>query len=390
MLLLPNHTCDLTNEWQKQLLVLFEYFLRSSCTHVPTCASVPPPLQNLYVSKRIKVVEKGQHQLTLILFATLFFLRKLHLYFLYILSNIFGLSLFFTCSLAFSISMAEAKLRYAVVTGANKGIGFETVKELASNGVKVVLTARDEKKGHEAFERLKECGFSDLVIFHQLDVTESASISSLVEFVKTNFGKLDILVNNAGISGANLDEVEGSTFKWEELTQTNEMTEKCLTTNYYGAKKTTEAFLTLLQLSNSPRIVNVSSQAGLLKNISNEWAKGVLDDADNLTEERIDEVLKEFIKDFKEGSLATKGWPTFLSAYIVSKAAMNSYTRILAKKHQNMCINSVCPGFVKTDINKNTGILTVDQGAASVVKLALLPDGSPSGLFYIRQELSNF
>ncbi|KAG5008321.1 hypothetical protein JHK85_026863 [Glycine max] len=286
--------------------------------------------------------------------------------------------------------MAEAKLRYAVVTGANKGIGFETVKELASNGVKVVLTARDEKKGHEAFERLKECGFSDLVIFHQLDVTESASISSLVEFVKTNFGKLDILVNNAGISGANLDEVEGSTFKWEELTQTNEMTEKCLTTNYYGAKKTTEAFLTLLQLSNSPRIVNVSSQAGLLKNISNEWAKGVLDDADNLTEERIDEVLKEFIKDFKEGSLATKGWPTFLSAYIVSKAAMNSYTRILAKKHQNMCINSVCPGFVKTDINKNTGILTVDQGAASVVKLALLPDGSPSGLFYIRQELSNF
>ncbi|KAH1235106.1 (+)-neomenthol dehydrogenase [Glycine max] len=195
------------------------------------------------------------------------------------------------------------------------------------------------------------------------------------------------IVNNAGISGANLDEVEGSTFKWEELTQTNEMTEKCLTTNYYGAKKTTEAFLTLLQLSNSPRIVNVSSQAGLLKNISNEWAKGVLDDADNLTEERIDEVLKEFIKDFKEGSLATKGWPTFLSAYIVSKAAMNSYTRILAKKHQNMCINSVCPGFVKTDINKNTGILTVDQGAASVVKLALLPDGSPSGLFYIRQEL---
>jgi len=115
MLLLPNHTCDLTNEWQKQLLVLFEYFLRSSCTHVPTCASVPPPLQNLYVSKRIKVVEKGQHQLTLILFATLFFLRKLHLYFLYILSNIFGLSLFFTCSLAFSISMAEAKLRLVLL-----------------------------------------------------------------------------------------------------------------------------------------------------------------------------------------------------------------------------------------------------------------------------------
>ncbi|RDX65882.1 (+)-neomenthol dehydrogenase [Mucuna pruriens] len=90
--------------------------------------------------------------------------------------------------------MTDPKLRYAVVTGANKGIGFETVKELASNGVKVVLTARDEKRGHEAIERLKECGLSELVIFHQLDVTHSASIASLVHFVKTQFGRLDILV----------------------------------------------------------------------------------------------------------------------------------------------------------------------------------------------------
>ncbi|KAL9315043.1 hypothetical protein ACSQ67_016044 [Phaseolus vulgaris] len=287
--------------------------------------------------------------------------------------------------------MAEPKLRYAVVTGANKGIGFETVKQLASNGVKVVLTARDEIRGQEAIGRLKECGLSDLVTFHQLDVTHSASIDSLAEFVKTQFGKLDILVNNAGISGVGLNEVEeGSAFNWEKLTQTCGMVEECLTTNYYGAKKATEAFLPLLQLSKSPRIVNVSSQAGLLKNIANEWAKGVLNDADNLTEEKIDEVLKELIKDFKENSLDTKGWPTFLSAYVVSKAAMNSYTRILAKKHPNMYINSVCPGFVKTDINKNTGILSIEEGAASVVRLALLPDGSSSGLFYVRQELSNF
>ncbi|XP_027348878.1 (+)-neomenthol dehydrogenase-like [Abrus precatorius] len=288
--------------------------------------------------------------------------------------------------------MAEAKLRYGVVTGANKGIGLETVKELASNGVKVVLTARDEKRGHEAIERMKECGLSHLVIFHQLDVTDSASIASLVQFVKTHFGKLDILVNNAGISGVNPYEMVsvGSTINWKELTQTSEMVEKCLTTNYYGAKETTEAFLPLLQLSKSPRIVNVSSQAGLLKYISNEWAKGVFGDAENLTEERIDEVVKEFLKDFKEGSLENKGWPTFLSAYIVSKAAMNCYTRILAKKHSNMCINCVCPGFVKTDINRNTGILSVHQGAASVVKLALLPNGSLSGLFFSRQEQSNF
>ncbi|KAL2330351.1 hypothetical protein Fmac_017932 [Flemingia macrophylla] len=90
--------------------------------------------------------------------------------------------------------MAEAKLRFGVVTGANKGIGFETVKELSSYGVKVMLTARDEKRGLEAVERLKECGLSDLVIFHQFDVNDSASIASLVDFVKTQFGRLDILV----------------------------------------------------------------------------------------------------------------------------------------------------------------------------------------------------
>ncbi|KAK7340219.1 hypothetical protein VNO77_20917 [Canavalia gladiata] len=287
--------------------------------------------------------------------------------------------------------MAEAKLRYAVVTGSNKGIGFETVKLLASNGVKVVLTARDENKGHEATERLTECGLSDLVIFHQLDVTDPASIASLVEFVKTQFGRLDILVNNAGIIGVNPYEMEGSTVNWEKLTQTCEMAEKCLVTNYYGAKETTETFLPLLHLSNSPRVVNVSSRGGLLENIANEWAKEVFGDPENLAaEERIDEVLKEFLKDFEKGSLENKGWPTVLSAYRVSKAAINSYTRILAKKHPNMCINCVCPGFVKTDINKNTGTLSTDQGAASAVRLALLPNGSPSGLFYNMQELSNF
>jgi len=84
--------------------------------------------------------------------------------------------------------------RYAVVTGANKGIGLESVNQLASNGVKVVLTARDERRGYEAIEILKECGLSELVLFHQLDVTHSASIYSLVDFVKTQFGRLDILV----------------------------------------------------------------------------------------------------------------------------------------------------------------------------------------------------
>ena len=137
-------------------------------------------------------------------------------------------------------------------------------------------------------------------------------------------------------------------------------------------------------------LLNTGKIVVIFQNIANQSAKRVFDDVENHTEERIDKLLIEFIKDFKEGSLENKGWPTILSAYIVSKAAMNSYTRILAKKYPNMCINCVCPGYVKTDLTKNTGMLTVHQGAASVVRLALLPDGSPSGLFFIREEISNF
>ena len=115
-----------------------------------------------------------------------------------------------------------------------------------------------------------------------------------------------------------------------------------------------------------------------------------MDDVENLTEARIDEVLKEFMKDFRENSLETKGWPTFLSAYMLSKAAMNAHTRILARKYQNFCVNCVCPGYVKTDMNRNRGILSVQDGAASVVRLALLPDGAASGIFFSRQEVSSF
>lgn len=95
--------------------------------------------------------------------------------------------------------------RFAVVTGANKGIGFEIVRQLASNGVTVVLTARDERRGLEALEKLKENKhISEKVIFHQLDVADSSSIASLADFVKTQFGKLDILVKINNIQSEEL------------------------------------------------------------------------------------------------------------------------------------------------------------------------------------------
>lgn len=127
-----------------------------------------------------------------------------------------------------------------------------------------------------------------------------------------------------------------------------------------------------------------------MQNVSQEWARQVLGDAENLAEERIDEVLKVFLQDFKEGSWASKGWPAFMPAYTISKAALNAYTRILAKKYPKLYINCVCPGFVKTDINYNRGILSVEEGGESPVRLALLPDGGPSGRFFVRKEESEF
>lgn len=151
-----------------------------------------------------------------------------------------------------------------------------------------------------------------------------------------------------------------------------------------------EALIPFLQLSDSPRIVNVSSSWGKLKYVTNEWAKGVLSDVENLTEERVDEVLREYLNDFKLGSLETKGWPVSMSAYVVSKVAINAYTRILVKKFPNLHINCICPGYVKTDMNYNNGKLTTEEGAESPVWLALLPNGGPSGLFFSRKEETSF
>ncbi|XP_050204174.1 (+)-neomenthol dehydrogenase-like isoform X1 [Mercurialis annua] len=296
--------------------------------------------------------------------------------------------------------------RYAVVTGGNKGIGFEICRQLACHGIVVILTARDKNRGLEAVEKLKQSGISDdLLIFHQLDVVDSQSIACLADFIKTQFGKLDILVNNAGIGGIEIDSnnfragvelnggnwPDGKRMTWDKmLTQSFDSGEQCVKTNYYGAKATVEALAPLLQLSDSARIVNVASLAGLLENIPNEWAKGILSDVERLTEERVDEVVKQFLKDFKDDLLETKGWPTHLSAYMVAKAAMIAYTRVLAIKYPSFLVNALCPGFCKTDITINNGPLTAAEGAESVVRLALLPNGGPSGLFYYRKEISSF
>jgi (+)-neomenthol dehydrogenase len=125
--------------------------------------------------------------------------------------------------------------------------------------------------------------------------------------------------------------------------------------------------------------------------ISNENTRKELeDDVDDLTEEKVDKVVKRFLEDAKENLIEVKGWPANYSVYSVSKVALNAYTRVLAKKYPNIAINAVSPGFVKTDLNRNTGVLTVEEGAKGPVMLALMSEGGPSGLFFDRTEMSTF
>ncbi|KAI3985346.1 hypothetical protein MKX01_033660 [Papaver californicum] len=297
-----------------------------------------------------------------------------------------------------------AEKRCAIVTGANKGIGLEICRQLASNGIIVVLTARDETKGTRAVEALKMSGLTD-VIFHQLDVNDASSVTSLADFIKTRYGKLDILVNNAGDNGITVqvgeaikdlnirdsDEKDENANLWKEaITETYERAKQCIETNYYGTKRVTEALLPFLQLSNSARIVNISSVYSQLKFISSRTIKEELSNVHCLTNEKLDELMQKFLKDFKEGMLKTNGWPVLASAYKVSKAAVNAYTRILARKFPTFRVNAVHPGLVKTDLSLKRGNLTPDEGAKAPVMVVLLPSDGPSGFYFDQMEISTF
>ncbi|KAJ6722893.1 (+)-NEOMENTHOL DEHYDROGENASE [Salix koriyanagi] len=142
---------------------------------------------------------------------------------------------------------------------------------------------------------------------------------------------------------------------WKEIeTQSFELAEQCIKTNYYGVRGMVETLTPLLQLSDSARIINVTSKLGLLKNIPNAR------------------------------------WPTQLSAYSVAKAAVNAYTRILAKRYPNFHANCVSPGYCKTDLSSNTGHFTAAEGAEGAVRLALLPDGGPSGFYFYQNEMLTY
>ncbi|MBY0426537.1 MAG: SDR family NAD(P)-dependent oxidoreductase, partial [Cytophagales bacterium] len=151
----------------------------------------------------------------------------------------------------------SSKTKIALVTGANKGIGFETAKQLAESGIKVILTARDPAKGNEAFQKLKGKGLD--VSFFKLDVSISEDISKIKEYVEKSFGKLDILVNNAGmIQGEDWGSNSVESVSMKDLRTTFDV-------NFFGLVELTQVLLPLIKKSDAGRIVNLSSIMGSLE-----------------------------------------------------------------------------------------------------------------------------
>ena len=119
-----------------------------------------------------------------------------------------------------------------------------------------------------------------------------------------------------------------------------------------------------------------------MQHFSSEELKQELNDVESLTEGRLDEVLAMFLNDFEAGKVEARGWPAAFAAYKVAKAAMNAYSRVLARQHPELRVNCAHPGYVKTDMTRHSGLLTPEEGARNVVKVALLPEGGPTGAFF--------
>lgn len=256
--------------------------------------------------------------------------------------------------------MSAVNTKVAIVTGANKGIGYAIVKGLCQrfNG-KVYLTARNVDRGKEAERKLKDLGLDPS--FHQLDVNNQGSVDKFEKYVNATYGGVDLLINNAGVRRGN------------KPTATDyEIAENIINTNYFGLLRVTEAFLPLLR--KDARIVNVSSTMGLLSRIPSQDLRAKLS-AYSLTVSKLNDLLKQYLKHFKDNLAAEKGWGN--STYIVSKVCLCALTRVHQKfvdekyPDKNISINSVHPGFVSTDMTYYKDGLTAEQGAKSALFAAL-------------------
>ena len=229
--------------------------------------------------------------------------------------------------------MATMDKRLAVVTGANKGIGFEVSRQLAQRGLRVILTSRDAKKGLRAQKALAKEGLD--VLCRELDVTRRSSVTALARYLGKEHGRVDVLVNNAGIL---IDRSSTSV-----LDEKEDVFHATLETNFFGALRVCQAVVPLMQKHRYGRVVNLSSGLGQLD-------------------------------DMGDGN----------AAYRTSKTALNALTRMVATatSGDSILVNSMCPGWVRTDLGGPAASRSVEKGAETAVWLAMLPDGGPTGGFF--------
>lgn len=227
--------------------------------------------------------------------------------------------------------MSESKV--ALVTGANKGIGYEVARQLVARGMRVFVGARNREAGEKAVAQLG--GETRLL---QIDVSNEESISKAARELSSQTDRLDVLVNNAGIV---LDDSGGI------LDLTSEVLQRTLATNLFGPLLVTQAMLPLLQKSAAPRIVNVSSGAGQLSGAMQGWAPG----------------------------------------YSISKTALNGLTRQLAAAFPNFAVNSISPGWVRTDMGGSEAPRSPEEGAEGIVWLATEASQSLTGKFVRDREI---
>jgi len=234
-----------------------------------------------------------------------------------------------------------SETRTALVTGANKGIGYEIAAGLGALGYRVGIGARSATRRDEAVASLRQRGFDAVGV--PLDVTDDESVAAAAELVAERFGHLDALVNNAGITGGPAQ--QPSTVDLDVIRTVVEA-------NVLGVVRVTNALLPLLRRSPSPRVVNVSSGVGSLTRQSGP------------------------------GGETTTG-PVAV-AYAPSKTFLNAVTLQYVKElaGTGILVNCACPGFVATDLNGFRGVRSPQEGAATPIRLATLPDGGPTGGFF--------
>lgn len=250
---------------------------------------------------------------------------------------------------------------WAVVTGANRGLGLEICRQLAQRGTEVLLTSRDPDRGQSAADDLRAQGLA--VHDHPLDVADPASVTALVATVQQSGRRIDALINNAGIA------LDGFNADIARLT---------LAVNCFGALKVTDELLPFLAAHG--RVVMVSSGMGQLEGLADALAARFLDPA--LTRASLTELLKGFVEDVAADRHLERGWPA--NAYRVSKIGLNAFTRLLAQEQADSTIriNAISPGWVRTAMGGPNAPRTVEEGASGLVWAALLEPGGPTGGFF--------